>query len=113
MKKFSVIAFSLLASAAIAQDAVNPNEVKQLMAAHPQWKWLGDPALAKLTLAGPRAPSAKYNVDDIRGRSRARSRPGTPVPPPCPLTPTCCSTARPWTNGPATIWICGPCMMAW
>ena len=66
MKKITAIALSLLASAALAQDAVNPDEVKQLMAAHPQWKWLGDPALAKLTLAGPRALGAQYNVDDIR-----------------------------------------------
>jgi hypothetical protein len=66
MKKLAAVSFCLLASAALAQDAVNPDEVKQLMAAHPQWKWLSDPALAKLNLESPKPPGAQYRVDDIR-----------------------------------------------
>lgn len=59
---------ALLAAAVLAQDAkVDPAEVARLSAEHPQWaKWLADPELAKLTLAGPKMPNSDWHVADIR-----------------------------------------------
>ena len=46
---------------------VDPAEVKRIIAEHPDYAvWLSDPALAKLTLAGPQMPGSQFNVDDIR-----------------------------------------------
>jgi hypothetical protein len=56
-----------IAGAGLSQTAVDPAEVARLSAQHPQWaKWLADPALAKLTLAGPKMPNSNWNADDIR-----------------------------------------------
>jgi Domain of Unknown Function (DUF1080) len=58
-----------LAAPALPQQSgtVDPAEVKRIIAEHPDYAvWLNDPALAKLTLAGPRMPGSQYNVDDIR-----------------------------------------------
>src|SRR6476660_6171364 len=67
---FSSVLGALLACSipALAQDsAVDPAELKRLMAEHPAWAvWLSDPKLAQLTLAGPKMPGSQYNVDDIR-----------------------------------------------
>ncbi|HEY0266638.1 MAG TPA: DUF1080 domain-containing protein [Rhizomicrobium sp.] len=53
--------------AAQAQDAVDPVELARITAAHPGWaKWLADPELARLTLAGPRMPNSPWRADDIR-----------------------------------------------
>lgn len=53
--------------AALAQDAVDPAELAQISAQHPEWaKWLADPALAKLTLAAPKMPNSNWRVADIR-----------------------------------------------
>jgi hypothetical protein len=56
------------AIAAVAQDAtVDPAELQRIIAQHPAWAtWLADPALAKLTLAGPKMPNSNWRVDDIR-----------------------------------------------
>ena len=64
MKNSFLIGFGLAATcavAALAQDAgVDPAELKQIMAQHPEWAgWLSDPALAKLTLAGPKGFRAR------------------------------------------------------
>ncbi|HEX4635249.1 MAG TPA: DUF1080 domain-containing protein, partial [Rhizomicrobium sp.] len=49
------------------ESQVDPAELKRLMAEHPAWAvWLSDPKLAQLTLAGPKMPGSRYNVDDIR-----------------------------------------------
>jgi hypothetical protein len=58
----------LLMGQASAQDGkVDPAEVQRLSAEHPGWaKWLADPDLAKLTLAGPKMPNSPWHVDDIR-----------------------------------------------
>jgi hypothetical protein len=63
-----VAASFALAVPAMAQEAgVDPVELKRLMAEHPAWTvWLSDPKLAQLTLAGPKMPGSRYNVDDIR-----------------------------------------------
>ena len=61
-----VCTFSALAMAQ-QSGTVDPAEVQRIIAAHPDYAvWLNDPALAKLTLAGPRMPGSQYNVDDIR-----------------------------------------------
>ena len=60
-------AFAVTAGAAMAQDQVDPAELKAIIAAHPAWaKWLADPKLAKLTLAGPKMPNSQWRADDIR-----------------------------------------------
>ena len=52
---------------ALAQDAVDPAELARIIARHPAWAaWLADPALAKLTLAGPKLPHSPWRVADIR-----------------------------------------------
>ena len=63
-----VAASFALAVPAMTQEAgVDPAELKRLMAEHPAWTvWLSDPKLAQLTLAGPKMPGSRYNVDDIR-----------------------------------------------
>ncbi len=60
-----------LVGAAMAQDnaasQVDPKELAAIIAAHPSWEpWLSDPALAKLTLAGPKMPNSRWRADDIR-----------------------------------------------
>ena len=53
------VAAACLALPALSQSdgVVDPAELKQIMAQHPDWaKWLADPKLAQLTLAGPKMP---------------------------------------------------------
>jgi hypothetical protein len=53
--------------AAQAQDTVDPAELQRIVAEHPAWaKWLADPKLAQLTLAGPKMPNSPWRADDIR-----------------------------------------------
>ena len=62
-------ALACAATPALPQQTgtVDPAEVKRIIAEHPDYAvWLNDPALAKLTLAGPKMPGSQYNVDDIR-----------------------------------------------
>lgn len=68
MKKAIVAVGMLAATAALAQDdQVDPKELAAIVAAHPAWaKWLADPKLAKLTLAGPKMPNSPWRADDIR-----------------------------------------------
>jgi hypothetical protein len=74
------------ATPALTQDSgVDPAELQRLIAEHPAWaNWLSDPALAKLTLAGPKMPNSPWRADDIR-------RPQ----PPHVDTGTACSAAPP------------------
>jgi hypothetical protein len=59
--------FALAVPAMSQETGVDPAELKRLMAEHPAWTvWLSDPKLAQLTLAGPKMPGSRYNVDDIR-----------------------------------------------
>jgi len=59
--------FALAVPAMSQGTGVDPAELKRLMAEHPAWTvWLSDPKLAQLTLAGPKMPGSRYNVDDIR-----------------------------------------------
>lgn len=53
---------------AMPQDAeVDQAELARIMKEHPAWAvWLSDPALAKLTLAGPKMPNSQWRADDIR-----------------------------------------------
>lgn len=66
--KFRALIFAavLLPLPALSQDAVNPAELAQLKAQHPDWAWLDDPKLAQLVLAGPRLPNSEWRVHDIR-----------------------------------------------
>ena len=73
MRSWMMAAALLAGSAglALAQDTpadqVDPKELAQIIAAHPSWEtWLSDPALAKLTLAGPKMPDSQWRADDIR-----------------------------------------------
>jgi len=69
-----------LVTPALPQQAgtVDPAEVKRIIAEHPDYAvWLNDPALAKLTLAGPKMPGSQYNVDDIRRPQPAHVDTGT------------------------------------
>lgn len=69
-----------LATPALSQTsgAVDPAEVKRIIEAHPDYAvWLSDPSLAKLTLAGPKMPGSRYNVDDIRRPQPAHVDTGT------------------------------------
>ena len=72
MKAISRIALGAIlcgvAVPALTQEAgVDPAELKRIMAEHPTWAaWLSDPALAKLTLAGPQMPNSPWRVADIR-----------------------------------------------
>ncbi len=71
MKILSLIALAACALPVMAQDTikntVDPAEVARLSAEHPQWaKWLADPELARLTLAGPKMPNSPWRADDIR-----------------------------------------------
>ncbi|HEY5085194.1 MAG TPA: family 16 glycoside hydrolase, partial [Rhizomicrobium sp.] len=89
MKKQILIGLGLAAAcafAAMAQDSgVDPAELAQIKAQHPDWApWLSDPALAKLTLAGPKMPNSNWRADDIR-------RPQ----PPFVETGTACAAAPP------------------
>jgi hypothetical protein len=61
-------ALCALSVPAITQDtAVDPAELARIMKEHPAWAvWLSDPALAKLTLAGPKMPNSQWRADDIR-----------------------------------------------
>lgn len=55
-----------LAAPAFTQE-LDQAELKRIMAEHPEWAvWLADPALAKLTLAGPKLPGSNWRVADIR-----------------------------------------------
>jgi hypothetical protein len=59
--------FALAVPAMTQETGVDPAELKRIMAEHPAWTvWLSDPKLAQLTLAGPKMPGSRYNVDDIR-----------------------------------------------
>src|SRR4051812_163400 len=78
--KFVVLTAGLLSLPALAQN-VDQAEVQRIIAAHPDYAvWLSDPALAKLTLAGPKMPGSPYNVDDIRRPQPARVDTGTACP---------------------------------
>ena len=72
MKAISRIALGAalcaVAVPALTQEAgVDEAELKRIMAEHPAWAvWLSDPALAKLTLAGPKLPNSNWRVADIR-----------------------------------------------
>jgi hypothetical protein len=67
MKIIILATLGLFVLPAMAQDAVDPAEVARLSAEHPQWaKWLADPKLAQLTLAGPKMPNSPWRADDIR-----------------------------------------------
>lgn len=74
------------AAPALTQDMeVDPAELQRIIAAHPEWAaWLADPALARLTLAGPRMPDSDWRVADIRRPQPARVETGTAcaAPPP-------------------------------
>ncbi|MEO8302065.1 MAG: hypothetical protein ABI608_09740, partial [Rhizomicrobium sp.] len=50
---------------AMTQDAaVDPAELARIMKEHPAWAvWLSDPALAKLTLTGPKMPNSPWRAD--------------------------------------------------
>jgi len=65
---FCVAATCAFVAPAMTQDSgVDPVELKQIMAQHPDWAvWLADPALAKLTLAGSKMPNSNWRADDIR-----------------------------------------------
>lgn len=66
------------ATLAVSQTAVDPAEVARLSAEHPQWaKWLADPELAKLTLAGPKLPNSNWHVADIRRPQPAHVKTGS------------------------------------
>ena len=72
-----IFAGLLLSLPALSQD-VDQAEVRRIIAAHPAYAvWLSDPALAKLTLAGPKMPGSPNNVDDIRRPQPARVATGT------------------------------------
>ena len=78
--KLLALAAVLLPLPALSQD-VDQAEVQRIIAAHPDYAvWLSDPALAKLTLAGPKMPGSQYNVDDIRRPQPARVDTGTGCP---------------------------------
>jgi len=73
MRIISKLALAAAATCAFAvpamtQDAaVDPAELARIMKEHPAWAvWLSDPALAKLTLAGPKMPNSEWRADDIR-----------------------------------------------
>ena len=75
--KAVILATALSVLPALAQE-VDPAEVQKIIAAHPDYAaWLSDPALAKLTLAGPKMPGSPYNVDDIRRPQPPRVDTGT------------------------------------
>ena len=78
--KAFVLGSALLSLPALAQE-VDQAEVQRIIAAHPDYaRWLSDPALAKLTLAGPKMPGSPYNVDDIRRPQPRRVDTGTACP---------------------------------
>ena len=57
----------VLAAPLLAQEKVDPAELQRITAQHPDWaRWLTDPELAKLTLAGPKMPNSQWRADDIR-----------------------------------------------
>ena len=62
------LALCAIALPALTQETgVDEAELKRIMAEHPAWAaWLSDPALAKLTLAGPQMPNSPWRVADIR-----------------------------------------------
>src|SRR5215467_15119561 len=63
----ALAALCCLAGPLVAQEKVDPAELKQIIAQHPNWaRWLADPELAKLTLAGPKMPNSNWRADDIR-----------------------------------------------
>lgn len=70
MKRVMTAAALLAVTAGLAlaqEDQVDPKELAAIIAAHPAWaKWLSDPKLAKLTLAGPKMPNSPWRADDIR-----------------------------------------------
>lgn len=74
----AAIAVCGLAAPALTQDMdVDPAELRRIMAEHPAWAaWLSDPALAKLTLAGPKMPNSNWRVADIRRSQPARVETG-------------------------------------
>jgi len=75
--KAFVLGAALLSLPALAQD-VDQAEVQRIIAAHPDYaRWLSDPKLAQLTLAGPKMPGSPYNVDDIRRPQPPRVDTGT------------------------------------
>src|ERR1700757_3748593 len=75
--KACVLATALVSLPALAQE-VDQAEVQRIIAAHPDYaRWLSDPALAKLTLAGTERPGSKYNVDDTRRPQPPRVDTGT------------------------------------
>ncbi len=67
-----------MATPAFTQDTeVDQAELKRIMAEHPAWAvWLADPALARLTLAGPKMPGSNWRVADIRRPQPARVETG-------------------------------------
>ncbi len=74
------VAAMLLPLPALSQD-VDQAELQRIIAAHPGYAvWLSDPALARLTLAGPKMPGSNFNVDDIRRPQPPRVDTGTACP---------------------------------
>ena len=70
MRIISKLALAAAATCAFAvpamtQDAeVDQAELARIMKEHPAWAvWLSDPALAKLTLAGPKMPNSQWRAD--------------------------------------------------
>jgi len=63
----ALAALCCLAGPLFAQEKVDPAEMQRIIAQHPSWaRWLADPELAKLTLAGPKMPNSNWRADDIR-----------------------------------------------
>ena len=88
MKRTLPIAFTVFGGAAAAcllalpalsqTGAVDQAELQQIIAQHPEWaKWLADPKLAQLTLAGPQMPNSQWRADDIRRPQPPRVETGT------------------------------------
>lgn len=74
------VAAMLLPLPALSQD-VDQAEMQRIIAAHPGYAvWLSEPALARLTLAGPKMPGSNFNVDDIRRPQPPRVDTGTACP---------------------------------
>jgi len=75
----------ILAGPALTQETVDPAELARIIKEHPNWaKWLADPKLAQLTLAGPKMPNSQWRADDIRRPQPPKVETGTAcaAPPP-------------------------------
>jgi len=75
----------IVAGPARTQETVDPAELARIVKEHPNWaKWLADPKLAQLTLAGPKMPNSQWRADDIRRPQPPKVETGTAcaAPPP-------------------------------